>query len=84
MSLLYKNIGLDLDGVLTEHDKFQLEKGLNYFCKKYQKSSSEVIKNLQGYDVTEIFGCSNYERFFFWGRFILEYCSIYPPRLGAS
>lgn len=84
MSLLYKNIGLDLDGVLTEHDKFQLEKGLNYFCKKYQKSPSEVIKNLQGYDVTEIFGCSNYERFFFWGRFIWEYCSIYPPRLGAS
>ena len=39
MSLLYKNIGLDLDGVLTEHDKIQLEKGLNYFCKKYQKSS---------------------------------------------
>ena len=71
MSLLYKNIGLDLDGVLTEHDKFQLEKGLNYFCKKYQKSSSEVIKNLQGYDVTEIFNSSNLDSFFLLGKIYL-------------
>ena len=84
MSIFYKNIGLDLDGVLTEHDKFQLEKGLIYFCKKYKKIPSEVIKDIHGYDVTEIFGCSEYERFFFWGRYIWEYCSIHPPRLGAS
>ena len=44
MSLVYHNIGLDLDGVLTEHSKFQLQKGIPYFSQKYNVPIDKVIK----------------------------------------
>lgn len=65
MSLIYQNIGLDLDGVLTEHSKFQLEKGIPYFCHKYNLPRDKVIKDIRGIDIEEIFGCTHQERFLF-------------------
>ncbi len=84
MSLIYHNIGLDLDGVLTEHSKFQLEKGVPYFCKKYNLPVDEVIKNIKGMDIEEIFGCTHEERFLFWAKYVWEYCTITKPRIGAK
>lgn len=84
MSLIYQNIGLDLDGVLTEHSKFQLEKGIPYFCHKYNLPRDKVIKDIRGIDIEEIFGCTHQERFLFWAKYIWEYCTITKPRNGAK
>ena len=84
MSLVYHNIGLDLDGVLTEHSKFQLQKGIPYFSQKYNVPIDKVIKNIKGMDIEEIFGCTHQERFFFWAKYVWEYCTITKPRKGAK
>ena len=46
-------IGIDIDGVLTDIEKWQLEVGSKYF-EKYNKK----IVNNKGYEISEIFDVS--------------------------
>ncbi len=46
-------IGIDIDGVLTDIEKFQIEYGSKYF---YEKGIN--IVNYKGYEITELFGVS--------------------------
>lgn len=59
------NIGVDIDGVITELDEFQIEKGKLYFKR-------EVV-NPNGPEITDYFGVSSEEEQFFWDEFLEEY-----------
>jgi len=64
------NIGIDVDGVLVDMCKYQLETGTPYFKEKY----GYEIKNPKGYGVEEIFGCNHKEREKYWTKYIWRYC----------
>ncbi|MCM1371135.1 MAG: hypothetical protein NC181_04545 [Clostridium sp.] len=83
-SIVIKNIGLDIDGVLIDLQKYQLEKGNLYFSKKFHKNIEQVIRDLNAYDVQDIYGCTKKERMIFWGRYVWEYSLFYPARIGSS
>lgn len=54
-------IAMDIDGVLNYIEQYQLEHGIPYFRNK----GYEVV-NQKGFDITDIFGCSEEERKKFW------------------
>ena len=70
------NIGIDIDGVLTDIRKFQLEKGEKFFNKK--------IVNKDGFTISEMFNCSESESRKFWTKYLLEYSTIFKARVNAS
>lgn len=74
------NIGFDIDGVLTDIERFQLEKGAKFFKEKYNKE----IVNKKGYDIKEIFDCTNSEEKAFWTKYLFPYSIKAPIREGAS
>lgn len=70
------NIGIDIDGVLTDIGQFQLEKGKKYFKKE------PINKN--GFTIKEIFGCTKEEEYDFWKKNLLKYSITYPARSGIA
>lgn len=66
-------IGIDIDGVLTDIEKFQLERGTKYF--------GNVI-NKYGYEIRNIFNCGKSKENEFWLK-NLDYYKT-KPREGAS
>lgn len=56
------NIGLDVDGVFTELDKFQIEYGTIFFKKKYNMD----VVNPYGSSIREIFDCTKEQEEEFW------------------
>ena len=66
-------IGVDVDGVLTNLEEYQLKYG-----KKHFKNVTDVDEN--GYDICDIFHCSREEREKFWTKYIWGYCLIDPLR----
>lgn len=75
-----KNIAFDIDGVLTDIEKFQLEVGGQFFKEKY----GLPIVNRNGYSIKEIFNCTSEQEYEFWKKNIIFYASKYPIRPGAS
>lgn len=71
-------IGIDIDGVLTDIEKFQIEYGSKYFYKK-----NKHIANYKGYETTDIFGVSLKEDDEFWNIAIKDYIKE-PARNYAS
>lgn len=71
------NIGIDVDGVLTDLEQYQLTKGEQYF-------GIESVKNDHAYDIKDIFGCTSQEREKFWIKYIWEYSLKTPIRKNAS
>ncbi len=66
------NIGIDIDGVLTDISKYQLVRGKEYFG---------TIVNRSGYEVRNIFECSFPKECLFWLHNLDYYSSV---RDGAS
>lgn len=60
-------IGIDVDGVLTNLQDYQLKYG-----KKYFKNVTDI--NESGYDICDIFHCTRKEREKFWSIYIWKYC----------
>lgn len=60
-------IGLDVDGVLTNLEEYQLKYG-----KKYFKNVKDIDET--GYDICDIFHCTRDEREKFWTKHIWKYC----------
>lgn len=69
-------IGIDVDGVLTDLEGFQLLYGKKYF-------GEEKVKNENAYDITEIFDVNNEEREKFWLKYIWKYSLSIPVKEGA-
>lgn len=73
------NIGIDIDGVLTDFEKWQLEVGSKFFF-KYNKS----IIVPDGYDSDTVFGASKNLDSEFWNEHLYDYAKKEPARRHAS
>lgn len=58
-------IGIDVDGVLADVASYQMRVSKPYF----EKRGYSVI-DPAGFDIADIYGCSQKERTVFWRRFI--------------
>ena len=72
-------IGIDIDGVLTDIEQWQLDVGGKFFS-KYNKS----VVNRDGYEITEIFDISDELDDEFWNEYLYEYVTKEPSRKYAS
>ena len=72
-------IGIDIDGVLTDIEQWQLDVGGKFFS-KYNKS----VVNKDGYEITEIFDISDELDDEFWNEYLYEYVTKEPSRKYAS
>ncbi len=70
------NIGFDIDGVLTDIAKFQLEEGKKFF-------KCEPI-DTNGFTIKDMFGCSEEEEYAFWKKNLVKYAISSPVRKGMS
>lgn len=72
------NIGVDVDGFLTDLGKFQLENGKNFF-----KDDKHYV-NEYAYSFREMFNCTKEEADKFWFKNIRKYCLRCECTKGAS
>lgn len=70
-------IGVDVDGVLTDLEAYQLKYG-----KKHFKDVTDIDET--GYDICDIFHCTKEEREKFWTKYIWGYCLTDSPRQDAK
>ena len=73
-------IGIDIDGVLTNIEKWQLDKGSSYFTEKYNLS----IVDPDGYSLDEIFNISKEKSEEFWHKYLIEYSTKLKARPFAA
>ncbi|MBP3444891.1 MAG: hypothetical protein J6K23_03045 [Bacilli bacterium] len=69
-------IGIDIDGVLTDIEQWQIDCGSKYFNK-------EVV-NPEGYEISEIFEVSDELDSKFWKEYLHDYVTKEPSRKYAS
>lgn len=72
-------IGIDIDGVLTDIEQWQLDVGGKFFF-DYNKN----VVNNDGYEITEIFDVSNELDNEFWNEYLYEYVTKEPSRKYAG
>ena len=73
-------IGIDIDGVLTDIEKWQLDYGSKFFYEKYKKS----ITNYKGLDTINIFEVNKKQNDEFWSYYFKDYCINISPREFAK
>lgn len=69
-------IGIDIDGVLTNIEQWQLDYGSKIIFEQYNKN----IRNSNGYDIKEIFNIEERLEDEFWEEYIYEYAKKEPAR----
>lgn len=74
------NIGIDIDGVLTDVRKFTIEQGLKY-C---QENNKGKLINPDAYDSTEIFNWDEETDLDFWMKNIFKYAEENSVIQGAA
>ena len=62
-------IGIDIDGVLTDIEQWQLDYGSKFYFEKYGKE----IQNNEGYETTEIFKVDSKVDDEFWTEYFKDY-----------
>lgn len=62
-------IGIDIDGVLTDIERWQLDYGSKYYYLTLNKS----IINYKGYETIDVFGVTKEEDNIFWNKYFKEY-----------
>ena len=72
-------IGIDIDGVLTDIEQWQLDVGGKFFSK-----INKGVANKDGYEITEIFNVSDELDNQFWNEYLYEYVTKEPSRKYAS
>lgn len=72
-------IGIDIDGVLTDIEQWQLDYGGKFFS-KFNKS----VVNKDEYEISEIFGVDDDLDSKFWNEYLYEYVTKEPSRKYAS
>lgn len=73
-------IGIDIDGVLTDLEQWQLDYGSKFYYEKYNKE----IANFKGYETTEIFNINDKRDDEFWEEFLWQYVTEEPARKFAN
>jgi len=74
------NLGLDIDGVLTNIEEYQLKYGIPYFKKHFNKD----VVNEYALDVKDIFDATEEEYKKFWSKYLFPYAIKWPARKGAA
>lgn len=73
-------IGIDIDGVLTDIEKWQLDYGSKFYYENYHKG----IVNYKGYETDEIFDSSHEIDGLFWNKYFKDYSMNIEVRKFAS
>ncbi len=74
------NIGIDIDGVLTDVRKFTIEEGLKY-CEENQKGK---LVNPDAYSSEDVFDWDEETDLDFWKKSIFKYAETNPVIEGAA
>ena len=74
------NIGIDIDGVLTDVRKFTIEAGIKY-CKENKKGK---LVNPDAYNSEDVFDWNEETDLDFWINNIFEYAEKNPVIEGAA
>lgn len=69
-------IGIDIDGVLTDLEQYQLDCGSKYMIEHYNKE----IKNGNGYEIADIFDIDSKTDDSFWTEYLPLYATEEPAR----
>ena len=72
-------IGIDIDGVLTDIEQWQLDMGSKNIFEKYNKE----IVDAKGYDLKEIFDIEENLDNEFWREYLFDYAENEPARKTA-
>lgn len=73
-------IGIDIDGVLTNIEQWQLDIGSKNIFEKYNKE----IENANGYDLKEIFNIEESLDDEFWKEYLFDYAENEPARKHSN
>lgn len=73
-------IGIDIDGVLTNIEQWQLDMGSKNIFEKYNKE----IENTNGYDLKEIFNIEESLDDEFWREYLFDYAENEPARKHSN
>ena len=73
-------IGIDIDGVLTDIEQWQLDYGSKFYFEKYGKE----IQNNEGYETTDIFKVDSKLDDEFWTEYFKDYSTNVDVRKLAS
>ena len=74
------NIGIDLDGVLTDIQSFNLKHAPPFFKKKFKRD----VADENPYDIRDIFKCPENEYRAYWKRYLFTYAIFEPARKGSK
>ena len=74
------NIGIDMDGVLTDIQGFNRRHAPRFFKKNY----SREVADENPYDIRDIFKCPEDEYKAYWQKYLLIYAIFEPARKGAK
>jgi len=74
------NIGIDLDGVLTDIQGFNRKHAPRFFEYKFKR----VVIDEKPYDIRDIFACPDQEYKAYWSRYLFQYVITEPARRGAK
>ena len=74
------NIGIDIDGVLTDIHDFNRRHAPQFFKRKYNR---EVVDE-NPYNIRDIFDCSEQEFLAYWKKYLFKYATLEPARDGAK
>jgi len=73
------NIGIDVDGVLTDIQGFNQRHAPGFFRKKFNREAVDA----NPYDIRDIFACPDDEYKAYWKRFLFVYAIFESARKGA-
>lgn len=74
------NIGVDVDGVLTDLQGFHKRHAPPFFKRKFNRDA--VDESLC--DIRDIYRCTEDERYAYWKKYLLKYVTVEPARKGAK
>jgi len=74
------NIGIDVDGVLSDIQGFNRKHAPPFFMKHYGRS----VVDETPYDIRDIFACSADEHRAYWTKYLLKYATLEPARKGSK
>ena len=74
------NIGIDVDGVLTDIQGFNRKYAPDFFKKKFNRD----VVDEKPYDIRDVFKCSEDEYKAYWKKYLLKYVIYEPPRKNAK
>ena len=75
------NIGIDIDGVITDIEPYVFECGAKLL---YEKGRSLENINKEKYETYEIYGWDRHDEHEFWDQYMIEYYKNAPIRIYAA